>query len=125
MSRNTILQSLLVASLASLAASAGAQYVTPPPTVTPAPTVVTPAPTPDAQSSAQYNTILPMAPQQGIDDQMKAYQDARQTCAGQPLAQQTACNEDANTRFGAVDSKCQKLSGAALAEWLQGADHGG
>src|SRR5438045_410303 len=98
MSRNTIVQSLLVASLASLAASAGAQYVTPPPTVTPAPTVVTPAPTvvtpaptPDAQPSTQYNTILPMAPQQGIDDQMKAYQDARRACDGQPLTQQSAC----------------------------------
>jgi hypothetical protein len=79
----------------------------------------------DSQPNTQYNTILPTAPQRGADDQMKAYQDARRACAGQPQAQQTACNDDANTRFGAVDSKCQKMSGAALADCLQGADHGG
>src|SRR5258705_5118647 len=113
MSRNTIVRSLLVASLATLAASAGAQYATPAPTPDQAQplTGTTQSGSMNSQSNTQYNTILPTAPQQGIDDQMKAYQDARRACAGQSLAQQTACNEDANTRFGAVDSKCQKLSG--------------
>jgi hypothetical protein len=125
MLRNTIVRSLLVASLAMLAASASAQYATPTPSQAQPPTGATQNGSMDSQSNTQYNTILPTAPQQGTDDQMKAYLDARRACDGQPLAQQAACNDNANTQFGAVDSKCQKMSGAALADCLQGADHGG
>src|SRR6266851_4441760 len=105
MPRNTIVRSLLVASLATLAASAGAQNATPTPGQAQPLTGTTQNGSMDSQSNTQYNTILPTAPQQGMDDQMKAYQDARRACAGQAQAQQAACNDDANTRFGAVDSK--------------------
>jgi hypothetical protein len=139
MMRNTILQSLIVASLVTLATSAGAQNATPrEPTPgqdqpltgitqngSPVGTMPSTAPAMDSQSNPQYNTILPTPPQRSTDDQMKAYQDARQACAGQPLAQQAACNDDANGRFGAVDPKCQRVSGSALTDCLRGADHGG
>jgi hypothetical protein len=70
----------------------------------------------NSQYNSQFNTS---------EDQVRAYQNARQACAGLPLAQQTACNSAADTRSSAIDAKCEKLSGAALAECLQGADHGG
>jgi len=141
MMRTKIVQSLLVASLATLGANAFAQYAAPPePTpgqpqpitgttsngssvvVTPPSTMTAPSPAPytapgmTSQYNSQFNTN---------DNQVRAYQSARQACAALPLAQQTACNADADSRSSAIDPKCEKLSGEALADCLHGADHGG
>ena len=75
-------------------------------------------------ANAPYLQSTPRISPQFANDQMKAYWDARQACAGQPVTQQAACNNDADNRFSAVDPKCHKLSGSALAECLQGVDHG-
>jgi hypothetical protein len=144
MMRTTIVQALLVASLATLGASVSAQNATPreptpgqaqPLTGTTqngSPVGSTPSTEPgmNSQYNTQFNTnspypqSTPTMSQQWPDDQMKAYFDARQACTGQPLTQQAACNDAVNSRFSAIDAKCQKLSGAALAECLRGADHG-
>ncbi len=136
MTRNKLLQALLVASLTTLAASAGAQNATP---REPTPGQVQPqngSPIGAAPSTApginpQYNPdpqnwqSTPASPTRVTDDQAKTYLDARQACAAQPLLQQTACNDEVTSRFGAIDAKCQKLSGAALADCVHGVDHGG
>ncbi len=137
MMRTKIVQSLLVASLATLGANAFAQNAAPTPdqaqpltgttqygspvgatpSTAPAPS---PAPYTAPGMNSQYNSQLNTS-----GDQVRAYQNARQACEGLPLAQQAACNNDANSRSSAIDSKCEKLSGSALADCLQGADHGG
>jgi len=141
MMRNMILQSLLVASLATIVGSAGAQNATPreptPGQAQPltgvtqngSPVGTTPSTAPAANS--QYNTnssgwqSTPATGLRPTDDSMGAYQDARQACASQPIGQQIACTNDVNNRFSAPDPKCEKLSGSALADCLHGADHGG
>jgi hypothetical protein len=56
--------------------------------------------------------------------EMRAYMRSRNACMAQPLAQETACNDLAAAHFTGADSKCQKLTGPALADCVQGADHG-
>ena len=136
MMRNKLVQSLLVASLATLAATAGAQNATPreptPGQVQPqngspvgTTTATEPAITPQYNANLPYWQSTPGSRARFSDDQMSAYIDARQACAGQPLTQQAPCNDDVNARFGAVDAKCQKLAGQALVDCVHGADHGG
>jgi hypothetical protein len=136
MTRNKLLQALLVASLTTLAASAGAQNATPreptPGQAQPqngSPIGGTPSTAPSINS--QYNPdqqnwqSTPGSQARVTDDQAKTYLEARQACAAQPLLQQAACNDEVTSRFGAIDAKCQKLSGSALVDCVHGVDHGG
>lgn len=144
MMRNPIVQSLLVASLATLGTIASAENATPreptPGQAQPltgntqngSPVDTTPSTSPNTNSqygtqfnpNAPYLLSTPTISPQFTNDQMKAYWDARQACAGQPMAQQASCNNDADNRFSGIDPKCHKLSGPALADCLQGVDHG-
>jgi hypothetical protein len=56
--------------------------------------------------------------------EMREYMHARNACMAQPLAQEAACNDLAAAHFTGADPKCQKLTGPALADCVQGADHG-
>ena len=133
MTRNKLIESLLVASLATLAATAGAQNAAPreptPGQVQPqngSPVGTTePAINPQYNANSPYSQPMPGSQAGLFDDQVQAYLDARQACASQPLLQQGACNDDVNSRFSSVDMKCQKLSGQALVDCVHGADRGG
>jgi len=142
--RNKLLNSLMVASIATIAVSAAAQNATPreptpgqaqPITGTTqngSPVGTTPSTTPTSPGmNSQYNTTTPNmnATTPGTrarltSDQMREYIEARRACAAQTGTQAQACNDAANARFSSVDPKCQKLAGPALADCLRGADHG-
>lgn len=56
--------------------------------------------------------------------EMRDYMHSRNACMAQPLAQEAACNDMAAARYTGADPKCQKLTGPALGDCVQGADHG-
>ena len=72
--------------------------------------------------NSQSNTMAPRG--RMTNEQVRAYTDARQACSTQTGAAMQTCNDEANRKFSSVDPKCQKVSGAALADCLKGADHG-
>jgi hypothetical protein len=115
--KRQLIQTFIVGSFAAIAFNAGAQYTSPSGTAQnpPAGTMTSPSGT-----NAMTNTRTRMT-----DDQIREYMNARNACASQPAPQQESCNSDLNKRFSSVDSKCQKLTGPALADCLHGADHGG
>jgi hypothetical protein len=127
--KRQLLYSLVIASFATLAASAGAQNATPrelPPGTSPA------NPPANVQNGSPVGTTPSMADTNSQpnkarmnSEQTRAYIDARQACTSQPMAQWDACNDAANKKFSSVDAKCQKLSGPGLADCLHGTDHGG
>jgi hypothetical protein len=134
MKRNRLLQALLVGSLATLAAGAGAQTqnATPreptPAQVQPqngSPVGTTPPMTAPSINSQQSWQTTPGSPAQATSEQARSYLAARQACDALPILQQGACNDDVSSRFSSIDAKCQKLSGAALIDCVHGDDHGG
>ena len=130
MTRQKILNALLIASFGAVAATAGAQtYNTPQnaPTGNPA---APPAATTDSTSGG---TIAPSdstmkAPGTAMDssatNDMSGYKAARAACDKQPPNSQEQCRITLNARYGALAPKCQKLSGSALDDCLKGADAG-
>lgn len=143
--RNKLLNSLMAATIATIAVSAVAQNATPreptPGQAAPitgttqngSPVGTTPSTAPMSPGmNSQYNTT-PGSNMNGTmtgtnarmtNEQMREYIEARRACSLQTGAQAQACNDAANARFTAVDPKCQKLAGQALADCLHGADHG-
>ncbi|HEY1460131.1 MAG TPA: hypothetical protein VGH59_08760 [Casimicrobiaceae bacterium] len=140
--RNKLLNSLMAATFATLAVSAVAQNATPrEPTPGQAQPLTgntqngstvgtTPSTNPTSPGmNSQYNTTTPgmgnTTNARMTNEQMREYIEARRACSLQTGAQAQACNDATNARFTAVDPKCQKLAGPALADCLRGADHGG
>jgi len=127
--KRQLLYTLVIASFATLAASAGAQNATPrelPAGTSPAnppANVQNGSPLGTTPSTADTNSQPNKARMNS--EQTRAYIDARQACTSQPMAQWDACNDAANKKFSSVDAKCQKLSGPGLADCLHGTDHGG
>jgi hypothetical protein len=124
-----LLRTVIIASFAAIACSAGAQNATPSDRTPPATPNAAPALTPPTGVSG--TTTYPSTGNAQVtrgrmtDDQIREYMDARKACSSQPASQMEMCNSDVNKKFSSVDAKCQKLSGTALADCLRGADHGG
>jgi hypothetical protein len=55
---------------------------------------------------------------------IRAYIRERSACDRQSVAKQEQCRAGLASRWGNVDPKCQKLSGASLDACLRGADRG-
>ena len=127
--KRKLLYSLVIASFATLAASAGAENATPrelPQGTSPSnPPANVQNGSPVGTTPAMADTNSQPAKARMNNEQTRAYIDARQACTSQPTAQQGVCNDAANKKFSSVDAKCQKLSGPALADCLHGTDHGG
>jgi hypothetical protein len=134
--RRQLLQTLVVASLATMAFNAGAQNATPrelppgsdsvvqPQNGTPATTPPSNVYQPGPSGYSLYSPYSPDTQQRMTSDQIRQYMDARRTCISEPIAAQENCNNEVNQQFGSIDAKCQKLMGPALADCLRGADHG-
>jgi hypothetical protein len=134
MTRQRILNALLIASFGAMAATGAAQT----PTTTPAqnntprnaPVGDTAAPPAGGtMGSTSGGTMAPSdstikAPGTAMDStaptSMSGYRAARAACDKQPLKDQ--CRTELNQRFSSVAPKCQKLSGNALDDCLKGAD---
>ena len=113
------IQALVVALFAAIAFNVGAQTSTP--STTPygaqgTPSTTAPAATGTMGTTGTYTRMT--------SDQIREYVAARKSCNALPASQQPRCNNDLNQKFGSVDPKCQKLSDAALADCLRGADRG-
>ena len=132
MTRQRILNALLIASFGAMAATGAAQTTptTPAQDNTPktAPAGDTAAP---PTGSSYGGTTAPSdatikAPGTAMDSSaptsMSGYKAARAACDKQPLKDQ--CRTALNARYSAVSPQCQKLSGAALDDCLKGADTG-
>jgi hypothetical protein len=131
MTRQKILNALLIASFGAMAATAGAQ-TTPAQNNGPgnAPAGTTAAP---PTSSTYGGTTAPSdsamkAPGTAMDssvpNDMSGYKAARAACDKQPLNSRDQCRTTLNARYGQLAPKCQKLSGSALDDCLKGADTG-
>jgi|SRR5450631_1353632 hypothetical protein len=126
--KSQLLYSIVIASFATLAASAGAQNATP----RELPLGTSPSnPLANIQNGSPVGTTPSMADTNSQptkarmnNEQMRAYMDAHQASTSQLMAQQDACNDATNKKFSSVDAKCQKLSGPGLADCLHGSDHG-
>ena len=132
MVRSRVTHVLMAASLATLAASAGAQQYGSPAEGNAAVVM------PDSTSSTTVYVLpdgnrayptgrYPESRWSQYDantDQMRAYMDARQYCASLNPVEQFKCDQDTRGRFGSIDFKCEKLSGPALSDCLHGDDHG-
>ena len=137
MTRQRILNALLIASFGAMAATGAAQTTstTPAQNNTPqnAPVGDTAAPpAAGTTGSTSSGTTAPSdstikAPGTAMDSSaptsMSGYKAARAACDKQPLKDQ--CRTALNQRYSAVSPQCQKLSGAALDDCLKGADTGG
>ncbi len=134
MVRSRITQVLMAASLATLAASAGAQQYGSPAqgnavvVVPDNPNGTTVYVVPDsnrAYPNGTYpNGTYPNTTWTQYDPKTGAYIDARQYCASLNPVEQFKCDQDTRARIGSMDSKCEKLSGPALLDCLRGDDHG-
>jgi hypothetical protein len=134
--KHQLLRTLIVASFATMACSAGAENATPrelPNGATPTTGTQngTPAQTPPAGSYQSGTSAYPSTGNSQAmrgrmtNEQMRDYMDARKACGSQPAPQMEICNNDVNKKYSSVDAKCQKVSGPALGDCLRGADHGG
>ena len=133
MTRQRILNALLIASFGAMAATGAAQTPTAPaqdntPKTAPAGNTAAP-PTAGTTGSSYGGTTAPSdstikAPGTAMDSSaptsMSGYKSARAACDKQPLKDQ--CRTELNQRFSSVAPKCQKLSGNALDDCLKGAD---
>ena len=136
MTRQRILNALLIASFGAMAATGAAQTTptTPAQANTPktAPAGDTAAPPTAGTTGSSYGgTTAPSdstikAPGTAMDSSapttMSGYKAARAACDKQPLKVQ--CRTALNQRYSAVSPQCQKLSGSALDDCLKGADTG-
>jgi hypothetical protein len=134
MTRQKILNVLLIASFGAVAATAGAQ-TTPAQNNTPrnAPTGTTAAPPTGTTGDAYGGTTAPSdstmktpgtAMDSSLPTDMSGYKAARAACDKQPLNSRDQCRTTLNARYGSLAPKCQKLSGSALDDCLKGADTG-
>jgi hypothetical protein len=130
MTRQNILNALLIASFGAVAASAGAQTYNTPQN---APTGDTAAPPAATTGSTSGATMAPSdstlkAPGTAMDSSaptdMSAYKAARAACDKQPPNSQEQCRITLNGGYGALAPKCQKLAGSALDDCLKGGDAG-
>ena len=126
MTRQKILNALLIASFGAVAATAGAQTYN-----TPAPADTNAAPPTATTDSTSGGTMAPSdstmkAPGTAMDStaptDMSSYKAARAACDKQPLNSRDQCRVTINTRYASLSPKCQKLSGSALDDCLKGAD---
>ena len=117
MTRQKLLNALLIASFGAVAATAGAQtYNTP-----------APAGTNAAPPSATTDTTMKApgtAMDRGAPTDMSGYKAERAACDKQPLNSRDQCRVTLNARYASLAPKCQKLSGSALDDCLKGADTG-
>ena len=133
MTRQRILNALLIASFGAMAAT-GAAQTTPAQNNTPqnAPVGDTAKPpTTGTTGSTSSGTMAPSdstlkAPgaitDSAVPIDMSGYKAARAACDKQPTKDQ--CRAALNARYAAVSPTCQKLSGSALDDCLKGADAG-
>ena len=133
MTRQRILNALLIASFGAMAAT-GAAQTTPTQNNTPrnAPVGDTAAPPAAGTTGSTYGgTMAPSdsttkasgtAMDSSAPTSMSGYKAARAACDKQPLKDQ--CRTALNQRYSAVSPQCQKLSGVALDDCLKGADTG-
>jgi len=133
MTRQRILNALLIASFGAMAAT-GAAQTTPTQNNTPrnAPVGDTAAPPAAGTTGSTYGgTMAPSdsttkasgtAMDSSAPTSMSGYKAARAACDKQP--QKDQCRTALNARYSAVSPTCQKLSGAALDDCLKGADTG-
>jgi hypothetical protein len=130
-----LMRGLVIASFSALAMSAGAQTQTqgdnPRANSTPGNTPLNPQTSGSTSGTGSMNGTGTMnnGAMNGSMDKSGSklyndYRSARASCASMPAAQQASCTDAANKKFSAVDAKCQKLDGPALADCLKGADHG-
>jgi hypothetical protein len=136
MSRQKILNALLIATFGAVAATAAAQTPAAQQNDTPrnAPTGTTaePAVGSPAPSSGYGGTMTPSdstmragtAIDRGAPTDMSGYKAARAACDKQPLNSRDQCRVTLNGRYASLAPKCQKLSGSALDDCLKGADTG-
>jgi len=133
--KRQLLRTLIIASFATIAFNAGAENATPRelPSGTPTPGTQNGSPA-EAPPATTYQPTINAYPSTGNaagmrgrmnDQQTREYMDARRACDSQPTPQVASCTSDVNKKYSSVDSKCQKVSGPALADCLKGADHGG
>ena len=137
MTRQKILNAMLIATFGAVAATAAAQ--TPAaqqndtPRNAPTGTAAEPAVGSPAPSSGYGGTTTPTdstmkAPGTAIDrgapTDMSGYKAARAACDKQPLNSRDQCRVTLNGRYASLAPKCQKLSGSALDDCLKGADTG-
>ncbi len=130
--KRQLLNTLIVASFATIACTAGAQNTPSPPAGAQYGSPTGAAPAQDGTGASGISNggngmgavnAQPMR-DRALSDQVQGYIDARKACDSQPISQVTTCNNDVNSRFSSIDAKCQKLSGAALVDCVHGADHG-
>jgi hypothetical protein len=129
MTRQNILNALLIASFGAVAVSASAQtYNTPqnaPAGNTAAPPTATTGSTSGATTAPSDSTMkVPGAADSSAPTDMSGYKAARAACDKQPPNSREECRLTVNGRYGALAPKCQKLSGSALDDCLKGADAG-
>jgi hypothetical protein len=137
MTRQKILNALLIATFGAVAATATAQ--TPAaqqndtPRNAPAGTAAEPPVGSTTPSPGYGGTMAPSdstmrAPGTPIDrgapTDMSGYKAARAACDKQPLNSRDQCRVTLNGRYASLAPKCQKLSGSALDDCLKGADTG-
>jgi hypothetical protein len=150
MTRQKILNALLIAAFGTVAATAAAQTPTgqsDTPRNAPVGTAADPA-VGNAPAPPAYGETMPpsdstmQAPTTGIAPSdstiqppgtamdgtalpdMSSYKAARAACDKQPLNSRDQCRVTINTRYASLAPKCQKLSGSALDDCLKGADTG-
>jgi hypothetical protein len=127
MTRQNILNALLIASFGAVAASAGAQTYNTPQNAPTGDSAAPPAATTSGATMAPSDSTL-KAPGTAMDSSaptdLSGYKAARAACDKQPPNSQEQCRITLNGRYGALAPKCQKLSGSALDDCLKGADAG-
>ena len=128
MTRQKLLNALLIASFGAVAATAGAQTYN-----TPAPAGTNAAPPTATTGSTSSGTMAPSdstmkapgtAMDRGAPTDMSGYKAERAGCDKQPLNSRDQCRVTLNARYASLAPKCQKLSGSALDDCLKGADTG-
>jgi hypothetical protein len=129
MTRQKILNALLIASFGAVAVSASAQtYNTPqnaPAGNTAPPPTATTGSTSGATTASSDSTMkAPGTAESSAPTDMSGYKAARAACDKQPPNSREECRLTVNGRYGALAPKCQKLSGSALDDCLNGADTG-
>jgi hypothetical protein len=136
MTRQKILNALLIATFGAVAATAAAQTPagqqndTPrnAPTGTAAePGVGSTAPSPAYGGTMTRSDSTMKGPGTATDrgaPDMSGYKAERAACDKQPLNSRDQCRVTLNARYASLAPKCQKLSGSALDDCLRGADTG-
>jgi len=128
MTRQKILNALLIASFGAVAATAGAQTYNTPQNAPTGNTAAPPPATAGSGDTAAPSDSTMKAPGTAMDStaptDISTYKAERAACDKQPLNSRDQCRVTLNARYASLAPKCQKLSGSALDDCLKGADTG-